>query len=58
MGKGRPWCPVYSEARGPSLQKVNHVAQASFQVDAFGQTFVLDVELNHPSFPSLMGADL
>lgn len=25
----------------------NHVAQASFQVDAFGQTFILDVELNH-----------
>ncbi|KAM7420788.1 hypothetical protein PAMA_015148 [Pampus argenteus] len=39
--------PVYSEARGPSLRKVNHVAQASFQVDAFGRTFVLDVELNH-----------
>ncbi|XP_044214836.1 disintegrin and metalloproteinase domain-containing protein 22 isoform X1 [Thunnus albacares] len=27
--------------------QVNHVAQASFQVDAFGRTFVLDVELNH-----------
>ncbi|XP_062395073.1 disintegrin and metalloproteinase domain-containing protein 22 isoform X2 [Sardina pilchardus] len=25
----------------------NHVAQASFQVDGFGQTFILDVELNH-----------
>jgi len=24
----------------------NHVAQASFQVEAFGKTFVLDVELN------------
>ncbi|XP_036395052.1 disintegrin and metalloproteinase domain-containing protein 22 isoform X1 [Megalops cyprinoides] len=24
-----------------------HVAQASFQVDAFGATFILDVELNH-----------
>lgn len=24
----------------------NHAAQASFQVEAFGQTFVLDVELN------------
>lgn len=26
--------------------QVNHVAQASFQVDAFGRKFVLDVELN------------
>ncbi|TNN75718.1 Disintegrin and metalloproteinase domain-containing protein 22 [Liparis tanakae] len=26
---------------------VNHVAKASFQVDAFGRKFVLDVELNH-----------
>uniref|UniRef100_A0A8C4GYQ6 ADAM metallopeptidase domain 22 n=1 Tax=Dicentrarchus labrax TaxID=13489 RepID=A0A8C4GYQ6_DICLA len=26
---------------------VNHVAQASFQVDAFGRKFILDVELNH-----------
>ncbi|XP_031432575.1 disintegrin and metalloproteinase domain-containing protein 22 isoform X2 [Clupea harengus] len=25
----------------------NHVAQASFQVDAFGRAFILDVELNH-----------
>uniref|UniRef100_A0A674EAK1 ADAM metallopeptidase domain 22 n=1 Tax=Salmo trutta TaxID=8032 RepID=A0A674EAK1_SALTR len=25
----------------------NHVAQASFQVDAFGEQFILDVELNH-----------
>ncbi|CDQ69245.1 unnamed protein product [Oncorhynchus mykiss] len=24
----------------------NHVAQASFQVDAFGEQFILDVELN------------
>uniref|UniRef100_A0A3Q0RV25 Uncharacterized protein n=1 Tax=Amphilophus citrinellus TaxID=61819 RepID=A0A3Q0RV25_AMPCI len=24
----------------------NHVAQASFQVDAFGRKFILDVELN------------
>uniref|UniRef100_A0A3P8ZVV8 ADAM metallopeptidase domain 22 n=1 Tax=Esox lucius TaxID=8010 RepID=A0A3P8ZVV8_ESOLU len=28
-------------------QVVNHVAQASFQVDAFGEKFILDVELNH-----------
>uniref|UniRef100_A0AAQ4QMA9 ADAM metallopeptidase domain 22 n=1 Tax=Gasterosteus aculeatus aculeatus TaxID=481459 RepID=A0AAQ4QMA9_GASAC len=27
--------------------QVNHVAQASFQVDAFGRKFLLDVELNH-----------
>uniref|UniRef100_A0A8C9TI42 ADAM metallopeptidase domain 22 n=1 Tax=Scleropages formosus TaxID=113540 RepID=A0A8C9TI42_SCLFO len=27
--------------------QVTHVAQASFQVDAFGRSFVLDVELNH-----------
>ncbi|KAI4785225.1 hypothetical protein KUCAC02_037890, partial [Chaenocephalus aceratus] len=27
--------------------QVNHVAQASFQVDAFGRKFILDVELNH-----------
>uniref|UniRef100_A0A6Q2ZQE9 ADAM metallopeptidase domain 22 n=1 Tax=Esox lucius TaxID=8010 RepID=A0A6Q2ZQE9_ESOLU len=26
---------------------MNHVAQASFQVDAFGEKFILDVELNH-----------
>uniref|UniRef100_A0A671WVX1 ADAM metallopeptidase domain 22 n=1 Tax=Sparus aurata TaxID=8175 RepID=A0A671WVX1_SPAAU len=26
---------------------VNHVAQASFQVEAFGRKFILDVELNH-----------
>uniref|UniRef100_A0A8D0CZ95 ADAM metallopeptidase domain 22 n=1 Tax=Sander lucioperca TaxID=283035 RepID=A0A8D0CZ95_SANLU len=26
---------------------VNHVAQASFQVDTFGRKFILDVELNH-----------
>uniref|UniRef100_A0A8C4Z829 ADAM metallopeptidase domain 22 n=1 Tax=Gadus morhua TaxID=8049 RepID=A0A8C4Z829_GADMO len=29
------------------VHAVNHVAQASFQVDAFGRTFILDVELNH-----------
>uniref|UniRef100_A0A3B4T8X3 ADAM metallopeptidase domain 22 n=1 Tax=Seriola dumerili TaxID=41447 RepID=A0A3B4T8X3_SERDU len=27
--------------------QVNHVAQASFQVNAFGREFILDVELNH-----------
>ncbi|XP_053742990.1 disintegrin and metalloproteinase domain-containing protein 22 isoform X2 [Synchiropus splendidus] len=27
--------------------QVNHVAQASFQVDAFGKKLILDVELNH-----------
>ncbi|XP_068998915.1 disintegrin and metalloproteinase domain-containing protein 22 [Embiotoca jacksoni] len=32
---------------GPSSSQVNHVAQASFQVDAFGRKFILDVELNH-----------
>ncbi|XP_030639755.1 disintegrin and metalloproteinase domain-containing protein 22 [Chanos chanos] len=32
----------------PSDVKQNHhVAQTSFQVDAFGQTYILDVELNH-----------
>ncbi|XP_016137518.1 disintegrin and metalloproteinase domain-containing protein 22-like [Sinocyclocheilus grahami] len=30
-----------------SDSKQNHMAQASFQVQAFGQTFILDVELNH-----------
>ncbi|KAM9310193.1 disintegrin and metalloproteinase domain-containing protein 22 [Pholidichthys leucotaenia] len=30
-----------------SSMQVNHVAQASFQVDAFGRKFLLDVELNH-----------
>ncbi|KAK0147849.1 Disintegrin and metalloproteinase domain-containing protein 22 [Merluccius polli] len=34
-------------ASGPSSAQVNHVAQASFQVDAFGRKFILDVELNH-----------
>ncbi|KAG7282161.1 hypothetical protein CRUP_034908 [Coryphaenoides rupestris] len=33
--------------RGPGSAQVNHVAQASFQVDAFGRVFILDVELNH-----------
>uniref|UniRef100_A0A3P9JJS1 ADAM metallopeptidase domain 22 n=1 Tax=Oryzias latipes TaxID=8090 RepID=A0A3P9JJS1_ORYLA len=27
--------------------QADHVAQASFQVDAFGRNFILDVELNH-----------
>uniref|UniRef100_A0A7N6AGL5 ADAM metallopeptidase domain 22 n=1 Tax=Anabas testudineus TaxID=64144 RepID=A0A7N6AGL5_ANATE len=31
----------------PCCHAVNHVAQASFQVDAFGRQFILDVELNH-----------
>ncbi|XP_077577683.1 disintegrin and metalloproteinase domain-containing protein 22 isoform X2 [Stigmatopora nigra] len=31
----------------PESKQVNHVAQASFQVEAFGRTFTLDVELNH-----------
>uniref|UniRef100_A0A3P8RVT1 ADAM metallopeptidase domain 22 n=1 Tax=Amphiprion percula TaxID=161767 RepID=A0A3P8RVT1_AMPPE len=29
--------------------QMNHVAQVSFQVDAFGRKFILDVELNHKS---------
>ncbi|XP_028327150.1 disintegrin and metalloproteinase domain-containing protein 22 isoform X2 [Gouania willdenowi] len=32
---------------GPGSSQVNHVAQASFQVDAFGRKLILDVELNH-----------
>uniref|UniRef100_A0A665UWC1 ADAM metallopeptidase domain 22 n=1 Tax=Echeneis naucrates TaxID=173247 RepID=A0A665UWC1_ECHNA len=31
----------------PGSAQVNHVAQASFQVNAFGKDFILDVELNH-----------
>uniref|UniRef100_A0A4W6BR67 ADAM metallopeptidase domain 22 n=1 Tax=Lates calcarifer TaxID=8187 RepID=A0A4W6BR67_LATCA len=31
----------------PHCHAVNHVAQASFQVNAFGREFILDVELNH-----------
>uniref|UniRef100_A0A671WUB9 ADAM metallopeptidase domain 22 n=1 Tax=Sparus aurata TaxID=8175 RepID=A0A671WUB9_SPAAU len=31
----------------PGSAQVNHVAQASFQVEAFGRKFILDVELNH-----------
>ncbi|CAB1439929.1 unnamed protein product [Pleuronectes platessa] len=30
----------------PGSAQVNHVAQASFQVEAFGREFILDVELN------------
>ncbi|MBN3305622.1 ADA22 protein, partial [Amia calva] len=32
---------------GPPAAQTTHVAQASFQVDAFGSTFILDVALNH-----------
>ncbi|XP_028672970.2 disintegrin and metalloproteinase domain-containing protein 22 isoform X4 [Erpetoichthys calabaricus] len=28
-------------------QQTTHVAQASFQIDVFGETFILDVEINH-----------
>ncbi|KAM9436610.1 disintegrin and metalloproteinase domain-containing protein 22 isoform 3-T3 [Clarias gariepinus] len=31
----------------PGTDQKNHLAQASFQVTAFGQTFILDLELNH-----------
>ncbi|XP_047216358.1 disintegrin and metalloproteinase domain-containing protein 22 isoform X2 [Girardinichthys multiradiatus] len=31
----------------PGSTQMEHVAQATFQVDAFGKTFILDVELNH-----------
>ncbi|XP_019747640.1 disintegrin and metalloproteinase domain-containing protein 22 isoform X1 [Hippocampus comes] len=31
----------------PGSTQVNHVAQASFQVEAFGRKFTLDMELNH-----------
>ncbi|KAJ4931540.1 hypothetical protein JOQ06_025835 [Pogonophryne albipinna] len=36
-----------SSGSGSGSSQVNHVAQASFQVDAFGRKFILDVELNH-----------
>ncbi|KAA0702780.1 Disintegrin and metalloproteinase domain-containing protein 22 [Triplophysa tibetana] len=36
-----------TRVRMSSDSKQNHVALASFQVHAFGKTFVLDVELNH-----------
>uniref|UniRef100_A0A8C9TXI3 ADAM metallopeptidase domain 22 n=1 Tax=Scleropages formosus TaxID=113540 RepID=A0A8C9TXI3_SCLFO len=41
--------PRYGSVRCGSVSSliVTHVAQASFQVDAFGRSFVLDVELNH-----------
>ncbi|XP_061572816.1 disintegrin and metalloproteinase domain-containing protein 22 isoform X1 [Cololabis saira] len=32
---------------GPGSPQLDHVDQASFQVDAFGRNFILDVELNH-----------
>uniref|UniRef100_A0AAV2MCP2 Protein DBF4 homolog A n=1 Tax=Knipowitschia caucasica TaxID=637954 RepID=A0AAV2MCP2_KNICA len=32
---------------GSSSTQVNHVATATFQLDAFGRRFILDVELNH-----------
>uniref|UniRef100_A0A146WSY7 Disintegrin and metalloproteinase domain-containing protein 22 n=1 Tax=Fundulus heteroclitus TaxID=8078 RepID=A0A146WSY7_FUNHE len=31
----------------PGSTQMEHVSQATFQVDAFGKTFILDVELNH-----------
>ncbi|XP_043973194.1 disintegrin and metalloproteinase domain-containing protein 22 isoform X4 [Gambusia affinis] len=31
----------------PDSTQMEHVTQATFQVDAFGKTFLLDVELNH-----------
>uniref|UniRef100_A0A673IZD4 Disintegrin and metalloproteinase domain-containing protein 22-like n=1 Tax=Sinocyclocheilus rhinocerous TaxID=307959 RepID=A0A673IZD4_9TELE len=36
-----------TRVRMSSDTKQNHMAQASFQVQAFGQTFILDLELNH-----------
>uniref|UniRef100_A0A3Q4AJS0 Uncharacterized protein n=1 Tax=Mola mola TaxID=94237 RepID=A0A3Q4AJS0_MOLML len=38
---------------GSGSTQVNHLAQASFQVNAFGRKFILDVELNH----DLLSAD-
>uniref|UniRef100_A0A8D3DVX6 ADAM metallopeptidase domain 22 n=1 Tax=Scophthalmus maximus TaxID=52904 RepID=A0A8D3DVX6_SCOMX len=35
------------DGSGSGSAQVNHVAQASFQVEAFGREFILDVELNH-----------
>uniref|UniRef100_A0A4W6BV85 ADAM metallopeptidase domain 22 n=1 Tax=Lates calcarifer TaxID=8187 RepID=A0A4W6BV85_LATCA len=35
------------KASSSGSSQVNHVAQASFQVNAFGREFILDVELNH-----------
>uniref|UniRef100_A0A8C7SMJ2 ADAM metallopeptidase domain 22 n=1 Tax=Oncorhynchus mykiss TaxID=8022 RepID=A0A8C7SMJ2_ONCMY len=42
-GRVRRWEGVSTGGGG----RGNHVAQASFQVDAFGEQFILDVELNH-----------
>ncbi|KAL7840309.1 hypothetical protein AOLI_G00256320 [Acnodon oligacanthus] len=36
-----------TRVRASSGAEQNHLAQTSFQVKAFGQTFILDVELNH-----------
>uniref|UniRef100_A0A8C1J3B1 ADAM metallopeptidase domain 22 n=1 Tax=Cyprinus carpio TaxID=7962 RepID=A0A8C1J3B1_CYPCA len=36
-----------TRARMSSDTEQKHMAQASFQVQAFGQTFILDMELNH-----------
>ncbi|XP_028831236.1 disintegrin and metalloproteinase domain-containing protein 22 isoform X1 [Denticeps clupeoides] len=38
---------VSSSSSSADPDKTDHVAQASFQIDAFGETFILDVELNH-----------
>ncbi|KAJ3597608.1 hypothetical protein NHX12_001131 [Muraenolepis orangiensis] len=43
------------KASGPGTAQVNHVAQASFQVDAFGRKFILDVELNQSVSPCATG---
>ncbi|XP_029694355.1 disintegrin and metalloproteinase domain-containing protein 22 isoform X2 [Takifugu rubripes] len=32
---------------GPASAKANHLAHASFQIDAFSRKFILDVDLNH-----------
>uniref|UniRef100_A0A8C6UQV7 ADAM metallopeptidase domain 22 n=1 Tax=Neogobius melanostomus TaxID=47308 RepID=A0A8C6UQV7_9GOBI len=37
--------------------QVNHVASASFQVDAFGRRFIFDVELNHDLLSSDYGGE-
>uniref|UniRef100_A0A8K9Y7C0 ADAM metallopeptidase domain 22 n=1 Tax=Oncorhynchus mykiss TaxID=8022 RepID=A0A8K9Y7C0_ONCMY len=44
-GRVGGWMCVCVSTRGGG--RGNHVAQASFQVDAFGEQFILDVELNH-----------
>uniref|UniRef100_A0AAQ5XMU3 ADAM metallopeptidase domain 22 n=1 Tax=Amphiprion ocellaris TaxID=80972 RepID=A0AAQ5XMU3_AMPOC len=38
---------LFSQLIDAETDKMNHVAQVSFQVDAFGRKFILDVELNH-----------